>query len=90
VSPDTEKEAVDELKLMEKRIKEIMSVVFETDLSMITDDASPETLDIWDSLKHMNLITALEEEFHVTFSDNEILEMLSYKLILTTIGKKLV
>lgn len=66
-----------------------MSVVFETDLSMITDDASPETMDIWDSLKHMNLITALEEEFQVTFSDNEILEMLSYKLILITVRKKL-
>ena len=75
---------------MENRIKEIMSVVFETDLSMIDDSASPETIENWDSLKHMNLVAILEEEFNITFSDDEILEMLNYKLILKIIRKKLI
>jgi acyl carrier protein len=74
---------------MENRIKELMSVVLETDLSFIDDNASPETIENWDSLKHMNLISVLEEEFNITFSDDEILEMLSYKLILRNIKEKL-
>jgi len=73
---------------MENRIKEIMSVVFETDLSMIDDCSSIETIENWDSLKHMILIAVLEEEFKITFSDDEILDMLNYKLILKTIKEK--
>jgi len=75
---------------MENRIKEIMSVVFETDLSMINESASPETIENWDSLKHMNLIAVLEEEFNITFSDDEILEMLSYKLIIKIMKEKMI
>jgi len=73
---------------MENRIKEIMSVVFETDLSKIDDCSSIETIENWDSLKHMILIAVLEEEFKITFSDDEILDMLNYKLILKTIKEK--
>jgi len=73
---------------MENRIKEIMSVVFETDLSMIDDCASIETVENWDSLKHMILVAVLEEEFKIRFSDDEILDMLNYKLILKIIKEK--
>jgi acyl carrier protein len=75
---------------MENRIKEIMSVVFETDLSMINESASPETIENWDSLKHMNLIAVLEEEFNITFSDDEIIEMLSYELIIKIVKEKMI
>jgi acyl carrier protein len=74
---------------MENRIKEIMSVVFETDLSMIDDCSSIETIENWDSLKHMILIAVLEEEFKITFSDDEILDMLSYRFILTILKNKM-
>ena len=74
---------------MENRIKEIMSVVFETDLSMIDDCSSIETIENWDSLKHMILIAVLEEEFKITFSDDEILDMLSYRFILTILKNKI-
>lgn len=75
---------------MENRIKEIMSIVFETDLSMIDDSASPETIENWDSLKHMNLIAVLEEEFKITFSDDEILDMLNYGFICKIVKEKLI
>ena len=67
-----------------------MSVVFETDLSMINESASPETIENWDSLKHMNLIAVLEEEFNITFSDDEIIEMLSYELIIKIMKEKMI
>ncbi len=54
----------------------------------ITEDSSPDTVEKWDSLKHMNLILALEEEFDVQFSDDEVVEMLSVELILLTLKEK--
>ena len=66
---------------MEDRIKNVMSAVFEVSVDKIKDNASPDTIVSWDSLKHMNLIIALEEEFNVEFSDSETVELLSYKLI---------
>ena len=65
----------------EDRIKNIMSAVFEIPEEQIKDNSSPDTIESWDSLKHMNLIIALEEEFEVEFTDNEIYEMMNYTLI---------
>jgi len=35
----------------------------------------------WDSLKHMNLIVGLEEEFDIEFNDEDIGSLLNLKLI---------
>jgi len=65
-----------------------MASVFEMDPENIKDDASPETIENWDSLKHMNLIVALEEEFQIEFEDEEILDMVNYKIIAVTLQEK--
>ena len=69
-----------ENKLAE-RIKKVMSSVFEIPVEQIKDDSSPDIIYSWDSLKHMNLVVALEEEFEVEFTEDEILEMMNYALI---------
>lgn len=66
---------------IEERIKEIMSVVFKIPAHEINDIASPDSIESWDSLNHMNLIVALEEEFEIEFTDDEILEMMNFILI---------
>ena len=58
-----------------------MSSKFGVSIDDIDDNTSPDTLESWDSLKHMNLIIALEEEFSVELSDKDIVEMINYKLI---------
>ena len=63
------------------RIINVMSSVFGVSIDNIDDNTSPDTLESWDSLKHMNLIIALEEEFLVDLSDEDIIEMINYKLI---------
>jgi len=74
---------------IEDRIKNIMSVVFQISVDEIKEELSPDTIDTWDSLKHMNLIVALEEEFEVQFSDNEITDLSNYSLILSTLKRKI-
>lgn len=73
---------------MEEKVKEIMSRVFETAIDEINDAASPDTIEKWDSLHHLFLVLALEEHFGITFSEEEIVEMLNYVLVIETLKKK--
>lgn len=74
---------------MENRIKKVMSAVFDVPIEEINDESSPDTIESWDSLKHMNLVVALEEEFEIKFEDDEIVELLNYSLICSIIKDKL-
>ena len=69
----------------DEKIKGVMAAVFDIQAEDIDDNASPDTIGKWDSLRHMNLIVSLEEEFSVTFGDDDIANMLNYKLIKLTI-----
>jgi|SaaInlStandDraft_3_1057020.scaffolds.fasta_scaffold45691_3 acyl carrier protein len=77
---------------IEKKVKYILSSVFNILVKDIqdTDNISPDTINSWDSLNHMNLVSALEEEFSLEFSDDEIVEMMNFKLINEIINQKLV
>ena len=55
-------------------------------VSAIKPGTSPKNTKKWDSLAHMNLVVALEKQFKIKFTDDEITEMLSYELIVE-IGK---
>jgi acyl carrier protein len=69
------------------RIKNVMSSVLGVPIEEINDDASPDNIISWDSLKHMNLIIALEEEFSLELNDEDIVEMVNYKLIVNILSK---
>lgn len=66
-----------------------MARVLEVPVEAIDDEASPDTIDNWDSLRHMNLVMALEEEFGVQFSTDEVIELLNFRLIVLTLQDKL-
>ena len=72
---------------IENKIKETMSAVFNIDINQIDINSTPDTLKGWDSVGHMNLILALEEEFNIQFSDEQTSELLSLKLITFHIGE---
>ncbi|MEN6350421.1 MAG: acyl carrier protein [Syntrophomonas sp.] len=67
---------------MEQTVKLIMSQILGIEPDMIVDDTSPKNISEWDSLKHMELIMALEEEFQIEFSDEKIDQITSYKAII--------
>ena len=50
------------------RVREIASDVLQAD---VTADSSPETIENWDSVHHLNLVLALEEEYGFEFSPEE-------------------
>jgi acyl carrier protein len=73
---------------MEGRVKKVMSDVFNIDVSLINNESSPDNIENWDSLKHMNLIVALEEEFEIEFDDEEIVDSMNFALILYILTSK--
>ncbi len=70
-----------------EKIVNVMSIVFEVDKSEINEDSSADTIDKWDSLRHLNLILALEEEFGVSIPDEEVGNMVNYKIIYHVINE---
>tara|TARA_B100000780_G_C21052103_1_gene422537 strand:+ start:794 stop:1024 length:231 start_codon:yes stop_codon:yes gene_type:complete len=73
---------------MDNKIKLIMSSVFKVSIESIDDDSSPDSLDYWDSLGHMVLISAIEDEFDIELDESEIIEMMNFKLIKLIIKEK--
>ena len=66
---------------MERRLKQIFADVFLVDPNSIEDNTDKNSIDAWDSLGHLNLITSIEEEFQIIFKEEQIIEMLNYKLV---------
>jgi len=69
---------------VELRLKTVLSNILSVPQESISDDSSPDTIEKWDSVSHMNVVLALEEEFDISFSDVQIVEMLNYGLIRET------
>ena len=65
----------------EAKIKSVMATVFETSADTINDETTMDTLEKWDSLRHLNFVLALEDEFDVCIPDEEVGDMTSYKLV---------
>ena len=74
---------------IEDRIKNVMSAVFEIPAIKIGKESSPDNIESWDSLKHMNLVVALEEEFELEFMEDEILDMMNFDLIISILSDKI-
>ncbi len=72
---------------MRERVIRIVSKVMGIPVDEITEQSSSQTAPTWDSLNHMNLIMALEEEFEVQFSDDQIMRMVNVGAILAEMAQ---
>jgi acyl carrier protein len=71
------------------RIRQIASDVFDVPLENIQAGSSPETIESWDSMTHLNLVLALEENFNLRLSPEEMEAMRSLSQIATLLESKL-
>ncbi len=62
-------------KNLEATIKVIMARIFEVRPEEITDKTRRRELERWDSLSHLALLVALQEEFHIEIPQDQALEM---------------
>jgi len=75
---------------MEKKVRKILSDLFSLPIEKIDINTSMETVEDWDSRQHLNLILALEQEFDISLTVDEVTSMTGYKQLISILsGKKL-
>jgi acyl carrier protein len=72
-----------------ERVRQIVADIFNLPQSRIEPGSSPDTIEGWDSLRHLSLTLALEQEFDVQFTPEEINQLLSVELIADLLEEKL-
>jgi acyl carrier protein len=60
-----------------KNLEELLAELLQIPVTKVTADLTMKDLDVWDSLKHMEVIAALEQQFELQFSFDEIVSMRS-------------
>jgi acyl carrier protein len=71
----------------ELKVKTLMARVMRIDIEKITAYSSTDTIATWDSLNHMKLVLALEEEFEISFDDTQIEHMTSFAKVISLISQ---
>jgi len=74
---------------IDNSLMRIFADVFQVPIESISADSSPETIESWDSLQHLNLVLALEQEFSVQFTPDEIEKLVSPRLVSALLADKL-
>ncbi len=71
-----------------ENVRRIVSDVFEIPEESVKPDSSPDNVETWDSIHHLNMVLALEQEFGVQFTPEEIEQLLSVELIVALVEEK--
>jgi acyl carrier protein len=75
---------------LEERLKKVFAEIFQLSPEEITEDTSPKTVPRWDSMNSMVLTMALEEEFDIQFTDQELVKMYDFGKICEAVALKTV
>ena len=57
---------------LNEKVTEIVADIFELDETEVADELTPDMVDIWDSLSQLRLVTAIEQDFDIKLSMDEI------------------
>ena len=71
-----------------EQLRGIASDIFGVPAQEITESSSPETIESWDSVQHLNLVLAMEEQFGVQFDPEEMDQMKNMGEIAGLLDKK--
>jgi acyl carrier protein len=70
-----------------EQVKSIASDIFGVPTDKITAESSPETIENWDSMQHLNLVLAVEEKFGVQLNPEDIEQMKSIGAVAKLVEK---
>ncbi len=71
-----------------QQVRRIAADIFSVPAGSITAASSPEQIESWDSVQHLSLVMALEEEFGVQFSPEDFDRMKNIGTIATLVDSK--
>jgi len=58
-------------------VRKIVAQALELPLDQVPPDASSDTLEAWDSLRHLDIVMAIEAATNIRFGTSEIVELTS-------------
>lgn len=67
-------------------IRQLIADIFDVPSTSLTLESNPDTVDNWDSLRLLNLIVALEQEFGIEISTDHIPKMMSVQAIVDIVA----
>ena len=71
-----------------KRVEEIFREELEQEDLVLSDETTADDVDGWDSLSHVQLVAAMEEDFGIEFKSREILSWDNVGDLIDSIEKK--
>lgn len=71
------------------RLASVFTSVLGVSLDRMHPDIGPAEVVRWDSVGHVVLVTAIEEEFAIHFEEDEIMEFTSFKAILMAVERRM-
>ena len=71
------------------QVRDIFADVMEVPPDQVAMDATPDTIESWDSLRLLNLVLACEEAFAINLDPHEVEAMTSVRSIVETISAKI-
>jgi acyl carrier protein len=77
-------------ELVERRLDAVFQDVFDDPSLTVRDDMTAADVDGWESLTHINLVVAVEKEFHVRFTTAEVRNLKNVGDFIALIGRKAV
>ncbi|GAB0057781.1 Acyl carrier protein [Candidatus Magnetaquicoccaceae bacterium FCR-1] len=70
-------------------LQPIFRDIFDIEDLVVTRESSAATIDGWDSLVHINLVSAIEQEFHIRFALGELESLKNVGDMIDLMEKKL-
>ncbi len=70
-----------------EQVRNLASDIFGVSADKITAESSPETVENWDSMQHLNLVLAIEEKFGVQLEPEDIEQMKSIGAVAALVEK---
>lgn len=58
-----------------ERLNEVFRDVFDDEEIVVTDTTTSADIEDWDSLEHINLVSAVEQEFGIKFTMGQVVTM---------------
>lgn len=73
---------------MKNRLRQILATAIDVEPEVLTDDSSPDNTPEWDSFAHLNMVAAIEQEFSISLTLDEVISMQNLPKITEVVSKK--
>ena len=74
--------------MVEEKLKAFLAEVLEINVEEVDSNTSMDTVDSWDSLRHIMLVIELEKAFEIKLSPTERITVINYQSILKIVEQK--